>query len=464
MYNTKLHFHFTGIGGTGMSGIAEILINLGFKVSGSDAKLGPVTKRLGELGAVICQGHQATNVPAEASLLVYSSAVRQENPELVEARHRGIPVIRRAEVLAELMRMKYGVAVAGSHGKTTTTSMTAAILEEGGLDPTAIIGGIVKSTGSGGKLGKGEFLVAESDESDKSFLLLKPSIAIVTNIDYEHLNAYSSFSELEQSFEQFVRAVPFYGLSIFCLDDPRVRDLASSYSGRKTTYGVSPDADIRPANIVQKKNSSTYDVLKNGKLLCSVTLNVPGRHIVINSLAAIAVGLELNISPETISRALGKFTGVGRRLETVGEVSGITVMNDYGHHPTEVRATLKAIREGWGSELGTFHVIFQPHRYSRTKECFAEFLSAFQDCDKLYLTDIYAASEDPIEGISGQLLFDAVVHPTKQFIKELEDVVPQVLSNAKAGDVILCLGAGSVGTLPVRFIEELKAVHERLRC
>lgn len=454
MYNPHLHFHFTGIGGSGMSGLAEILLNLGFKVSGSDVKITSTCERLQKLGAQICVGHRSENVPETISLLVYSSAVARDNPELLEARRRGLPVIPRAEVLAELMRLKYGVAVAGSHGKTTTTSMTAAVMEHGGLDPTIIIGGQVKATGSGGKLGNGDFLVAETDESDRSFLLLKPTIAVVTNIDAEHLNAYSSQADLENSFQQFLTSVPFYGLAILCADDAKVRELAVRYTGRKVTYGMSADAVIQARNLQFKKFITSFDVYRSGEYLLHVDLPMLGAHIALNSLAAVAVGLEFGLAPKVIEEALASFSGVKRRLEIIAEVRGITVMNDYGHHPTEVAATLAAVKNGFGSELRRLHVVFQPHRYSRTRDCFSEFLTAFKDCHNLLITDIYAASEEPIVGISAQTLCDAIQHPSRQYVAQLDDTIPLLEAQAQAGDVVLCLGAGSIGSLPERLVAE----------
>ena len=457
MYNLKLHFHFTGIGGSGMSGIAEILLNLGFRVSGSDLVCSAVCDRLQKLGAVIATGHAAENLPPSTSLLVYSSAVSQENPELEEARRRGLPLVPRAEVLAELMRLKFGIAVAGSHGKTTTTSMIAAILEAGALDPTVVIGGQVRALGTGGKLGRGDFLVAESDESDRSFLRLKPTIAIVTNIDAEHLTAYDSLKDLEESFERFVKAVPFYGLAILCIDDPRVRDLAASYTLRKVTYGFSPGAMIQAASVVQKGPRTSYDVLLDGEKISHIDLPMPGKHMVLNSLGAIAVGLELDIPIETITRALNGFAGVGRRLEVLGEARGVTVVNDYGHHPTEVKATIEALRAGWCTSGGRLHVVFQPHRYTRTRDCFADFITAFTGCDNLVMTSIYAASAAPIEGISGELLCEAVSHPHKRYVEKPDDVLPGMLKDVKSGDVLLCLGAGSIGALAARALEALKS-------
>jgi UDP-N-acetylmuramate--alanine ligase len=457
MYNKKLHYHLVGIGGSGMSGIAEILLSYGFKVSGSDLKKNSSSERLSKLGAKIFLGHSEENLAEDANLLVYSSAVNSENPEVKEALKRNIPVIRRAEVLAELMRLSYGVAVAGSHGKTSTTSMIAAILEQAGLDPTVIIGGQVKALGSGAKFGKGDFLVAETDESDRSFLLLKPTMAVVTNIDTEHLTAYTSFAELQKSFHDFLMAVPFYGLSVLCIDDPKVRDLAAEYKGRKVTYGLSPEANLTAKNIRHERMVSHFEVYRGEEKLTEVSLPIPGLHMVVNSLAAIAIGLELDIRPELIAGALNSFSGVKRRLEVIGEVSGITVMNDYGHHPTEIRATLSAIRSSFGSEIGRLHVIFQPHRYSRTKDCFADFIDAFKDCDNLYMTDIYAASEEPIAGITGKILFDAISKKEKTFISTPEDSLELLLPRLEKGDMVLCLGAGSVGNMPEAFVASLEA-------
>ena len=352
------------------------------------------------------------------------------------------------------MRLKYGVAVAGSHGKTTTTSLIAAILEAGGFDPTVIIGGQVQALGSGGKLGKGDFLVAETDESDRSFLLLKPTIAIVTNIDAEHLSAYNSLRDLEESFEVFLSAVPFYGLAILCIDDHRVKDLSETYRGRKVTYGLSPEAQIRAVNITQKRALSCFDVLKDGQTLCRVELPMPGVHLVLNCLAALSVGLELNVAPQVMQRALQSFSGVRRRLEIAGDPCGVTVINDYGHHPTEIKATINAIRHGWSS--GRLHVVFQPHRYTRTRDCFVDFLGAFAECDNLILTEIYPASEEPIEGICGEKLFEALTHPSeRRFIKSLDAVPAALLPRVEPGDVVLCLGAGSIGSLADALVHEI---------
>ena len=455
MYNPHLHFHFTGIGGVGMSGIAEVLINLGFSVSGSDVKWNDLCSQLETLGARVFQGHDSKNLPAEASLLVYSSAIDRDNPELIEAGRRGIPVISRAEVLAELMRLKYGVAVAGSHGKTTTTSLIAAVMEGGGLDPTVIIGGKVKALGSGSKLGKGDFLVAESDESDRSFLLLKPTVAIVTNIDEEHMNAYSSLADLEESFKAFVEAVPFYGLSIFCVDDPRVRNLAAGYARRKVTYGFSPDAQLRADAMEFHEGVTSFDVIRNGEKIFRLDLPMPGRHFAQNALAAVAVGLEFEVQADVIRSSLASFSGVGRRLEMLPVVGGVTIVNDYGHHPSEIRATLAAVRSGWGRKIGRLHVVFQPHRYTRTRDCFAAYLDAFHEADSLIITDIYPAGEAAIEGIDAETLEAAIIHPRKRHVPSLEEVPAALVPVLEDGDFVVCLGAGSVGTLPDRLFRIL---------
>lgn len=456
MYNPGLHFHFIGIGGSGMSGLAEILLTSGFKVSGSDVKASDVSRRLEQLGAQVSIGHAASNIPQSASLVVYSSAITGTNPEIREAKKRKLPIVRRAEVLAELMRLKFGVGVAGSHGKTTTTSMCSVILDAAQLDPTVVIGGQVKALGTGGRLGKGDFLVAETDESDRSFLLLKPTVAIVTNIDDEHMNAYRSRRDLEESFNRFVQSVPFYGLAILCVDDPVVRLIASRLKRRVLTYGFSPDADLQAVNIEATPQGMHFDVVRKGESLGRFSLPMWGRHLVQNSLAAIGVGLEFNVNIDTIRGALSTFGGVKRRLEVVGEASGVTVMTDYGHHPTEVRATLRAIRECRASESGRVFTVFQPHRYSRTQQSWNEFLSVFGETDHLVITDIYAASEKPIDGITSEAFFEAVVHPSKEFVPNVEDSVAALVPQLRAGDLVLCLGAGSVGSMPEKFLAALQ--------
>ena len=438
-----------------MSGIAEVLLHQGFKVSGSDISFNDSCKRLVSLGAQISIGHKSENLPPEASLLVYSSAVKRDNPELTAAIGRKIPVVPRAQVLAELMRLKHGIAVAGSHGKTSTTSFIAHMLQGAGLDPTVVIGGKVNSIGgSGARLGKGSFLVAESDESDRSFLLLRPTIAVVTNIDSEHLDAYASMAELEESFKTFINSVPFYGLAALCTDDPRLQKISESYERRKVTFGLGPNAEIRAQNIKASRTGMSYTVLRNGEELFTVNLPMHGYHMVSNSLGAVAVGLELGVSLENISNGLETFPGVGRRLELVDTVKGVEVMTDYGHHPTEIRATIGALRQSRPD--AKIHVVFQPHRYSRTKSCFVDFVGAFKDCDSIFVTEIYAASEEPIEGLSGTTLTSALDHPNKRFIGDFKDFI-HLIPQVKEGDVILCLGAGSIGGLPQLIVEKLKS-------
>lgn len=453
MYNPKLHFHFVGIGGSGMSGLAEVLLSHGFTVSGSDLKDSPTVKRLRELGAQISLGHKAEHIGV-ANLVVYSSAVTLENPELKAAMERGLPLVRRAEVLAELMRLKYGVGVAGSHGKTTTTSLVGTVLQKGGLDPTVVVGGQLRDSNSGARVGKSEFLVAETDESDRSFLLLKPTVAVVTNIDSEHMSAYSSFQDLESSFEQFMNSVPFYGLGIFCVDCPKVRDLFNRYTRRKISYGFSVDAQIRAAEVTQSRGHSTCMVSIENEIR-KLELPLPGVHFVQNALAAIAVGREFGLPLDVIFDALKQFSGVRRRIEVVGKADGVTVISDYGHHPTEVRATLQAVRKGWIESGNTLRVIFQPHRYSRTRDSFADFLTAFENADEVLVTEIYSAGEDPIEGIDGKRFCDALQVEKKEFVSSLDEAIKRAPKGLKKGDVLLCLGAGSIGSLPEKILEAL---------
>ncbi len=439
-----------------MSGLAEILLASGFQVSGSDIKKSDICTRLEQLGAVIHIGHAASNVPPTASLVVYSSAVVMTNPEVREAKRRKLPVVRRAEVLAELMRLKFGVGVAGSHGKTTTTSMTATILDAGALDPTVVIGGQVKTLGTGGRLGQGEYLVAETDESDRSFLLLKPTVAIVTNIDDEHMNAYRSRRDLEESFRRFVDSVPFYGLAILCIDDPVLRQIAKQTTRRVLTYGFASDADLTAVDVVPQRTGMQFSVVYRGAHLGRFTLPMFGRHLVQNCLGAIAVGLEFGISVDVIKTALAGFQGVKRRLEVIGTVNGVTVMNDYGHHPTEIKATLRAIRECFGSSMNRLVVVFQPHRYTRTQLCWEELRQSFAEADHLIMTEIYAASEEPIVGVSGEALLSNTAHSSRQFCASLDDVPALLKNGVQAGDLVLCLGAGPIGALPGEIISMLQ--------
>jgi UDP-N-acetylmuramate--alanine ligase len=438
--------HFVGIGGSGMSGIAEVLLNLGYAVSGSDLKRSAVTERLAGLGARVFEGHKAEHV-AGAQVVVTSTAVRSENPEVLEARRSGTPVIPRAEMLAELMRLKYGVAVAGSHGKTTTTSMVAMVLDKGGLDPTVVIGGRLGVLGSGARLGKGDFMVAEADESDRSFLKLSPALAIVTNIDREHLDAYRDLADIQDAFVGFVNKVPFYGAAVLCLDDAPVQDILPRVERRVITYGVTPQAQICAREVKIGPTSSTYTAVQGGEALGLVTLHVPGVHNVVNSLAALAVGLDLGIGFDAVKLGLESFTGVDRRFQVRGEVGGIVVIDDYGHHPTEIRATLEALRTRAGTRRTV--VLFQPHRVTRTAALWDEFCRAFHQADVLLVTDIYAAGEEAQAGISAEALSRALAdkgHRGVAYAGDLRAATERLAAEVREGDVVLTLGAGNVWT------------------
>ncbi|HWH77147.1 MAG TPA: UDP-N-acetylmuramate--L-alanine ligase, partial [Candidatus Binatus sp.] len=393
MLQKKHNVHFVGIGGIGMSGIAEVLVNLGYVVSGSDLQESDATRRLKKLGARVFIGHQEENLAGDPAVVVISTAVKYSNPEVLEARRRRIPVIPRAEMLAELMRMKYGVAVAGSHGKTTTTSMVAAVLSAAGLDPTLVIGGRVHMFGTNAKMGQGDILVAEADESDGSFLLLSPVIAVVTNIDKEHMDFHQTMERLNESFLNFVNKIPFYGLAILCLDDANVYGLVPKVRKRFTTYGLSTEAEFSARDLKMSPAGVEFTVLRHGKPLGALQLRLPGKHSATNALAAVAVGYELEIPFAQVAAALSAFTGIHRRFEVKGEPRGILIIDDYGHHPAEIRATIGAIRDSWKRPLT---VIFQPHRYTRTRDLFDEFITAFEGADRLVLTDIYPAGEDAI--------------------------------------------------------------------
>jgi len=405
MLQKKHRVHFVGIGGIGMSGIAEVLLNLGYAVTGSDLHESEVTGRLRKMGAQVFVGHQEDNLMANPSVVVISTAVKYSNPEVLEARRRHIPVIPRAEMLAELMRMKYGLAVAGSHGKTTTTSMIAAVLSTAGLDPTMVIGGQVHMLGTNAKIGQGEILVAEADESDGSFLLLSPTIAVVTNIDREHMDFHQTMERLNESFLNFINKIPFYGLAVLCLDNAQVRVLLPKVRKRFATYGLSADADFSAQDLQMKPAGVEYTVLHHAKPLGKLRLRLPGRHSATNALAAVTVGYELEIPFSQVAEALDGFTGIHRRFEIKGEPQGIMVIDDYGHHPAEIQATISAIRDSWKRPLT---VIFQPHRFSRTYDLFDEFLTAFEGADRLVLTEIYAAGEDPIDGVTSVALYQAI--------------------------------------------------------
>ncbi|PYS24944.1 MAG: UDP-N-acetylmuramate--L-alanine ligase [Acidobacteria bacterium] len=446
MFRPFQHIHFVGIGGIGMSGIAEVLANLGFRVSGSDQKKSEVTAHLEDLKVEVTEGHDAANV-GDAHVVVRSTAVRDDNPEISEARRRMIPVIPRAEMLAELMRMKpYTVAVAGSHGKTTTTSMVATVLGIAGLDPTFVIGGIVRTYRANARLGKSELMVVEADESDRSFLMLTPMIAVVTNIDREHMDYYHDMEDVRRCFTDFVNKVPFYGAAVLCLDDPHVQAVIPKVERRRITYGMSAQADISAHDIqFDQSFGSSFTVLSGVDVLGKVTLRVPGKHNVYNSLAAIAVGLELDVPFDTIAHALSEFSGADRRFQFKGEEKGVTVVDDYGHHPTEIKATLSAARIGAPNRR--IVVLFQPHRYSRTNDLMDEFASAFNNADVLFVTDIYAASETPIEGINAEVLTGRIKshgHKNADYIGALEGAPQTMREHVREGDLVITLGAGSV--------------------
>lgn len=455
MYRKTKHIHFVGIGGIGMSGIAELLLSLGYRVSGSDLRTTDITKRLEGMGGEIHQGHEAAWV-AGADVVVTSTAIPADNPEVVAAKEAHVPVIQRAEMLAELMRLKkYGIAVAGSHGKTSTTSMVAAILAEAGLDPTVVVGGKVHGLGSNAKLGEGEFLVAEADESDGSFLKLSPVIEVVTNIDLEHLDYYRDIEQIKDIFLEFIDRLPFYGVAVVCIDNDNVAQILPRIKKRILTYGLSEQADLQAVKITSGNGTSTFTVRNSSGELGVIRLNRPGRHLIYNSLAAISVGLELEIDFAVIARALEQFQGVQRRLQVKGEAGGVLVVDDYGHHPTEIRATLDAVREGWPERRVV--VAFQPHRYSRTHGLFDDFVTAFRRADVLILTDIYAASEQPIEGVTSEKLLEAIkLHGQRHahFIPELVQQPQALLPLLQEGDLLLTLGAGNI----VRAGEQVLAV------
>lgn len=457
--------HFVGIGGAGMSGIAEVLLNLGFEVSGSDLRESAVTQRLQEQGALIQIGHRTANVTG-VDVVVISSAVHEDNPEVLAARAQRIPVVPRAEMLAEIMRFRYGIAVAGTHGKTTTTSLIASLLAEAGCDPTFVIGGRLNSANSNARLGSGRYLVAEADESDASFLYLQPMLAVVTNIDADHLSTYEGdFQRLRQTFVEFLHHLPFYGLAVVCLDDPNVRAVLPEITRQVCTYGIdSPAADVRAVNVRQDGLQMHFDVHQAGHGTLPVVLNMPGQHNVLNALAAIAVARELDIDTASIQRALETFAGIGRRFQVNGELTiedgSVLFVDDYGHHPREIAATLAAVRDGWPQRR--LVTVFQPHRYSRTLDLFDDFAQVLVDADLLLITEVYAAGEEPIAGADGRALCRAVrgrgrVEPV--FVEDVE-TLPGVLNSVlRPGDLVLTLGAGSIGAVAASLPEAIGAMR-----
>jgi UDP-N-acetylmuramate--alanine ligase len=456
MYQKKYHIHFVGIGGIGMSGIAELLLNLGYKVSGSDLQTSEITKRLKILGGTIFAGHDADQISG-ADVVVTSSAVGRDNPEVLAAERSSIPVIPRAEMLAELMRLKYSVAIAGAHGKTTTTSMVASVLAQGGLDPTVVIGGKLKGIGSNAVLGKGDFIVAEADESDGSFLKFSPAIAVVTNIDREHLDFYQDLEAIKAVFLDFIDRIPFYGLAILCLDNESIQDLIPKIKKRYITYGMSSQADFQIRDVEFEKRRSRFSVYRQGQKLGRIILNLPGIHNVYNATASIAAGLELDVPMDAIGSALQTLEGVQRRLEIKGEINGITVVDDYGHHPTEIKTTLQAIEECWPDNRKV--IVFQPHRYTRTQALFDDFTRSFYQSDVLLVLPIYAAGEQEIEGLTGRKLCEGIkAHGHKEvfYSEGKEDVIAYLKENLKPGDVLLTLGAGDVWKVG---LDILKTLH-----
>ncbi len=444
--------HFVGIGGIGMSGIAEVLLNLGYGITGSDLGQTDITQRLTSLGAIIHKGHHASNI-GDADVVVTSTAVKKDNPEVIEAHRQNIPVIPRAEMLAELLKMKFSIAVSGSHGKTTTTSMISTVLAYGCLDPTMVIGGKLASIGSNAKMGDGEIIVAEADESDGSFLKLAPCIAVITNIDREHLDYYRDIDEIKDAFLQFANIVPFYGSTVICIDDRHVKEILPQIKRKTITYGLALPADYRATDISINGASTTFTVLYREQRLGVATLNVPGMFNVYNALATIAVAREVDMDFQTIADGLKTFVGVHRRLEVKGTVREVTVVDDYGHHPTEIRETLAAARHVW---KGRLIVIFQPHRYTRTKALFQEFIEAFPDADTLILTDIYAASETPIPGVHAEILAAAIrEHGPREvfYVADFKDIVDKLLAIAGPGDVIITQGAGTVWKIGEEYLQ-----------
>jgi UDP-N-acetylmuramate--alanine ligase len=468
--------HFVGIGGIGMSGIAEVLLNLGYKISGSDLKSSTVTQRLARLGAIIFEGHAAQNI-AGAEVVVTSSAVAPENPEVAEARKQHIPVIPRAEMLAELMRLKYGIAIAGMHGKTTTTSMVAAVLAGAGLDPTVVVGGRVDAMGSNARLGKSQYLVAEADESDRSFLKLSPILSVVTNIDREHMDCYRNMRDIQQTFLGFMDRVPFYGMIVACNDDPILRRLLPQVRRRVVTYGTrggsdfliksppEPQHPLGPSGggaVADRPPRNHFRVSYRDKDLGEFALRVPGAHNILNATAAIAVGIGLDLPPDSVRAALEAFQGVDRRFQLRGRAAGVSVIDDYGHHPTEIKATLSTARQ---CGFRRIHVIFQPHRYTRTRDLIEEFATAFAEADSLSVLDIYPASESPITGISGEALAVRIREAAGEsagaadvrYAASFAEAVENATARATAGDMILTLGAGSVSQLGPALLEKLQS-------
>ncbi|MGO9613183.1 MAG: UDP-N-acetylmuramate--L-alanine ligase [Dissulfurispiraceae bacterium] len=450
--------HFIGIGGIGMSGIAEVLHNLGYEITGSDIKDSDTTKRLKSCGIRVFIGHNRENI-SKAHLVVVSSAISSDNPEIIEAKRNSIPIIPRAEMLAELARLKYGILIAGAHGKTTTTSLIATLLGEGGLDPTVVIGGKLKALGSNAKLGQGDFLVAEADESDGSFLKLNPTIAVITNIDKEHLDYFKDIEKLKSAFLAFANKIPFYGTAVVCAENEHARDIIPAIERKMITYGFSPDSAVRASNVKSVGTTMSFEAAAEGKELGNFIIPIPGEHNVLNSLAAIAIAIELQIPVPTIRRALTNFSGIQRRFEYKGEESGIKIFDDYGHHPTEIRAVLKAARESF--DRRRIFVIFQPHRYTRTRDLMDEFAQCFTLVDRLFIMDIYPAGEAAIEGVNSENLLKRVESnkgAKATYIPDRNELVKRIISELRMDDVVITLGAGDVYKVGNQILRELSPV------
>jgi UDP-N-acetylmuramate--alanine ligase len=458
MFSSIQKLHFVGIGGIGMSGIAEILLDRKFRVTGSDRAASDNTERMEQLGAHVYIGHAASNLEPDVDVLVYSSAVPPDNPELVEAQRRNIPVIRRAEMLAEVMRLKYGIGVAGTHGKTTTTSMISLVLLEGGVDPTVIVGGRLHGlAGSNARLGKGDFIVVEADEFDRSFLSITPTIAVLTTLETDHLDCYRDLDDIKGAFIQFAAKVPFYGFVVLCLDEPALQEIMPRIKKKIITYGLNGQADLQAVDLVHRLHTTRFLVVHNGEDLGEITLQIPGRHNVQNALAAVAVGLELKVPFAQVKAGIEKFTGVFRRWEVKAEIDGMTVIDDYAHHPTEIRATLAGAKAGWRRRV---ICVFQPHLYSRTRDFYEEFGRSFFNADILVVTDVYPAREEPIQGINGELIANAAKqfgHKQVHYVADKTQLPAFLLDIARKGDMIITVGAGDIWRLGEQFIARLKA-------
>jgi len=457
MFSSIRKLHFVGIGGIGMSGLAEILVDQGFTVTGSDRAGSDNTERLEKLGIKIAIGHDAKNVGADVDVLVFSSAIPPENPEVVVARQRNIPVIRRAEMLAEVMRLKYGIGIAGTHGKTTTTSMVSLVLMEGGVDPTVIVGGRLHGlAGSNARMGKGDFIVVEADEYDRSFLSITPTIAVLTTLETDHLDCYRDLEDIKSAFIQFAAKVPFYGFVVLCLDEPALQDIMPKIKKKIITYGLNGEADLQAVDLVHKQNRTRFTVLRGGTELGEVELQIPGKHNVQNALAAIAVGLSLDVPFAKVKTGIEKFTGVFRRWEVKAEVQGITVVDDYAHHPTEIKATLSGVKAGWRRRV---ICVFQPHLYSRTRDFYDEFGRSFFNADVLVVTDVYPAREEPIQGVSGELIANAAKvfgHKQVHYVPDKTAVPAFLMGLKQEGDIIITMGAGDIWKFGEKFIAALK--------